>query len=323
MMDNPHITRAIILVMASKTKIGIVGGGSVGLTYAALLAPVADVVLKTRTDEQSEHVNTRGVTLLFRDSETTKDGETFTAKVKASADISSLKDCDVILVTVKSYDTELIAKELSGIIKQDCEVVTVQNGLQAYDVLRNNIPNSNRIFAGITWLGAQRVDDHSVKQGMVFTTIIDDKAVKTVDALRQSRFGVEPSANISQAVWEKMLINTGQNALSAITDLHLGQIYENKDCLDIARHLVDEFVEVAKAEGITFSFEPFEKLQNNWPGSKFYPSMWQDIHHGRKTEIDAINGEIVARAKKHGIETPYNEMITSLVKIAEAKRQQV
>ena len=49
--------------------------------------------------------------------------------------------------------------------------------------------------------------------------------------------------------------------------------------------------------------------------------MWQDLHTGKQTEIDAINGAISELGKKHGILTPYNDMIVSLVKTFEKSRQ--
>lgn len=305
--------------MDSKIKVGIVGGGSIGLTYAALLAPVSVVILKTRTEEQAEKINNDGVTITYRETDQTKEGESDNVKVTASSNMSSLADSDVVVISVKSYDTESVAKELNNVIKPSCEVVTVQNGLQAYEVLKSNISTPGRIFEGVTYLGATKTDSNAVKQGKVFTTILDDKAIKAVRAFRQTRFGVEPSSDITHEVWTKMTVNTGQNALSAVTNMHLGQLYDNRACLDIARNLVDEFENVAAAEGITFDYDLFEKLKNNWQGSTFYPSMWQDIHNNRKTEIDAINGEIVRRGKTHGIPTPYNEMITSLIKVLESK----
>lgn len=81
--------------------------------------------------------------------------------------------------------------------------------------------------------------------------------------------------------------------------------------------MLDEFKQVAEAEGLHFEYDLMEKLKDNWRGSTFYPSMWQDLHHGRRTEIDAINGAISKLGKKHGIKTPHNDEIVAKIKALE------
>ena len=79
------------------------------------------------------------------------------------------------------------------------------------------------------------------------------------------------------------------------------------------------YKKVAEAEGLRFDYDLMDKLKDNWRGSTFYPSMWQDLHNGRKTEIDAINGAICKLGKKHGIPTPYNDELVSEIKTLETK----
>ncbi len=73
------------------------------------------------------------------------------------------------------------------------------------------------------------------------------------------------------------------------------------------------------SEGVTFDYDLMEKLRDNWRGSPFYPSMWQDLHHGRRTEIDAINGAICKLGKKNNIATPYNDQIVKEINELENK----
>jgi 2-dehydropantoate 2-reductase len=131
---------------------------------------------------------------------------------------------------------------------------------------------------------------------------------------------VEACDNIRQAVWDKLVLNNGQNALSAVTDMSVQQMLESPDCITIAEQLLSELEAVGKAEGLTFEYSLLDKLKGNWSGgSDFYPSMWQDLHAGKRTEIDAINGAISKLGEQHSIPTPYNDMITSLIKALERK----
>jgi 2-dehydropantoate 2-reductase len=92
---------------------------------------------------------------------------------------------------------------------------------------------------------------------------------------------------------------------------------ESKECLETAAHLLAEFKQVGEAEGLRFDYDLMEKLKDNWRGSTFYPSMWQDLHAGRRTEIDALNGAISQVGKKHGIKTPYNDEMVAKIRALE------
>ncbi len=303
-----------------KYTIGIIGGGSVGLTYAALLADKANIIVKTRSKEQAEKIKTQGIDLTQRlktpiDSKDKK--ETLIHGIDATTEIHDLSNCDAIIVTVKSYQTEDVAKELSARIKEDTEILTLQNGLQAFEILKRTIKNPERVFAGVTYIGATRTDERSVTVDYDLRTIIDAKAIIFGQVLQSSKFDFSSSDEIRQVVWDKLVLNTVQNPLGAITNLTFGEMGESQECLNIAEKLLGEFEQVAKAEGLSFHYSLIDKLKNTWKMSKHHPSMWQDLQKKKKTEIDAINGAISALGKKHNIATPYNDMITSLIKIIE------
>jgi len=109
-------------------------------------------------------------------------------------------------------------------------------------------------------------------------------------------------------------MNIAQNALGAITGLTMLEMGNSEECWKIMNNLVQEFEQIAKAEGVTFTYFLTDKLKANLQMSH-HPSMWQDLENKKRTEIDAINGAISRLGKKHGIATPYNDMITSLIKI--------
>jgi len=293
-------------------KIGIIGGGAVGLTYAALLSEVVAVHVLTHRHEQAEHLNARGIRFESREGDSKQ-----YPNVSASTDYSNLKGCDAIIVAVKSYDTEEVAKNLVNNIRDDAVVLTLQNGIEAFDILRSHLSNPTRVMAGVTYVGASRKDDITVVNGKSFLAIVDSRATQLVEAMRATSLEVEASENAKQAVWDKLVLNVAQNALSAVTNLNFGEMLESKDCLETAAHLLAEFKQVAEAEGLHFEYDLMDKLKDNWRGSTFYPSMWQDLHHGRRTEIDAINGAISKLGKKHGIKTPYNDEMVAKIKVLE------
>lgn len=203
---------------SQRMRIGVIGGGAVGLTYAALLSEVADVHILTRRRGQAERLKDSGIR--FEDRE---GGAKQYPNVSASIDFSSLKDCDVIIVAVKSYDTEEVAKNLASNIKDDAVVLTLQNGIEAFDVLRSHLKNPDRVMAGVTYVGASRKDDTTVVNGKSFLTIVDSRATRLIEAMRATSLEVEASDNARQAVWDKLVLNVAQNALSTVTNLNSGR----------------------------------------------------------------------------------------------------
>jgi len=272
------------------------------------------VHILTRRQEQADHLNASGICL-----ENLQGQAKQYPNVSASTDFSNLKDCDAIIVAVKSYDTEEVAKDLAKSLRDDTVVLTLQNGIEAFDILRSNLRNPDRVITGVVFIKASRKDDTTtVVNDTSFLTMVDDKAAWLVEVMKTSGLNVQASDNARQTAWDKLVLNVAQNALSAITNLNQGEMLESKECLETAAHLLAEFKQVGEAEGLRFEYDLMEKLKDNWRrGGAFYPSMWQDLHHGRRTEIDAINGAISKLGKKHGIKTPYNDEMVAKIKALE------
>jgi 2-dehydropantoate 2-reductase len=298
-----------------KYTIGIIGGGSVGLTFAAFLADTAHIIIKTRSKEQAEELKAKGLHLTHKTKAGAEEQKVISA-IEATSDVSDLAQCDAVIVTVKSYDTESVAKELSPVLKDTAEVLTVQNGLVGFDLLKSNIKNPERVFDGVTYLGSTRLNNYSVFVGETSRAVADAKATVIGEVLQASLFDFESTNEVKQAVWDKMLMNTAQNALGALTGFTMLEMGNSEECWKIMNNLIQEFEHVAKAEGVTFAYSLMDKLKGSLQMSH-HPSMWQDLQSKKRTEIDAINGAISNLGKKHGIATPYNDMITSLIKIIE------
>lgn len=298
-------------MISNSYKVGVIGGGAVGLTYVALLSKVTQVRLLVRREKQAEVINKLGVSFQDRNGE-----EEFVGKVKTSVDFSVLRDCDAVIVAVKSYDTYALAEELSKNIPENTAVLTLQNGIEALDVLKTKLKNPDRVFAGVTYVGASRKDDRTVVNGTSFITIVDEGVGKLVDFMKSTnRLEVDTTSKAKRVVWNKLALNVAQNPLSATTNLNFGEMLASDDCLGRAESLLKEFVLVAEAEGLDYNLEDLmQKLKENWTGSVFYPSMWQDIHNKRATEIEALNGAISKLGDKHGIPTPENDKITQEIK---------
>jgi 2-dehydropantoate 2-reductase len=134
----------------------------------------------------------------------------------------------------------------------------------------------------------------------------------------QAGIETEVTSSIRDLVWDKLFINIGINALTALTGLKNGQLLDHPETLRLVEALVSEAVEVARKKGIFIKENPLEKVKAVAEATRQNrSSMGQDFDYKRRTEIDAINGAVVGEAEQLGISVPYNRMITDLIKVIE------
>ncbi len=129
----------------------------------------------------------------------------------------------------------------------------------------------------------------------------------------------EVSDNVKGHVWSKFVHNCAINPVSAVTGLRPGEIARNVAAAAMLDRLLDEALALVAAEGVTLpEADPVATIRDHCWERYNRPSMLQHLQSGRGTEIDALNGALVARANARGIPTPANAMIVDVVKAIEA-----
>ena len=135
-----------------------------------------------------------------------------------------------------------------------------------------------------------------------------------------SEHGLEttPSADIRRDIWKKLMVNVSASAMSGITNLTIGAAVAVPELQRMCYGAVAEAVPVAQAEGVALSHEESREVLDlvvgpgGTGGNK--SSLCLDILKRRPTEIEVLNGAVVARGKHHGIATPINATLVALVK---------
>ena len=125
-------------------------------------------------------------------------------------------------------------------------------------------------------------------------------------------------------LWGKVLYNCALNPLGAILGVPYGALGDNSQTRDLMRRIIEEIYQVAGAQGVPLVhadaaayFNFF--MENLVPATaKHWPSMWQDLQAGRRTEIEALNGAICRYGAAVGVATPYNDAISRLVRFLES-----
>ena len=301
-------------------RIGVLGAGSLGSLFAGRLAATGtDVVVLGRANDHLQRVKADGIVV------TTPDGGELRGEVDATTDPSDLAGIDVLLVCVKSYDTDHALTVAGDAIPPTADVVTLQNGLGNAETISEHVPDVH-VVAGTTTHGAylegpgrvHHAGGGDTRIGRFFGAnddAIDDVAATFTDA------GIETTviADVRAAIWEKVLVNAGINAATALARVPNGEMADGPGAA-LLRDAVEEGVRVADAAGpsidpaiVDHALDVARRTATN------RSSMLQDLEAGKRTEIDAINGGLVRRADQHDVPAPVNRTLTNLVHLAEER----
>ncbi len=244
--------------------------------------------------------------------------------MNATHDVTSLGKADLVIFFVKTYHTERAVSDALALEKEDTIFLTLQNGLGNEEMICKRI-HRKKVMLGVTGQGATFLGPGHVRHAGRGKTYIGelnqrvtDRAIQIAKMFRESDIDTEVAANIHELIWDKLLVNVGINALTALTELKNGQLLDYPETLRLMEVLVSEAAEVARQKGIRIEGNPIEKVKAVAEATKGNrSSMGQDFDFRRKTEIDAINGAVVREAKQLGIPIPVNETITDLIRAIE------
>ena len=300
-------------------KIAVVGAGAMGSLFGALLAEAGSEVWLI--DVWAEHIkiiNEKGLSI-------EREGKTRSVEVKATTDSQRIGLADLIIVFVKSTQTAeaaRVAKEMAG---SGSLVLTLQNGMGNADVI-SEVIDPDQVVAGTTSHGATMIGPGIIRHAGAGPTVIGmwngkdlTKARGIAQLFTHACIDTKVVENVREVIWDKLLVNVGINAITALTGIKNGQLLDLEVTKTLSRKAVEEALAVARAQGIALRDNTVEHVlkvaEATGPNRS---SMGQDVDKKRHTEIGTINGVIVSEGRKLGLETPVNETLTSLIETLQA-----
>jgi 2-dehydropantoate 2-reductase len=287
----------------------IFGAGAIGSLMGAILSKNNNVLLIGRKN----HVNA------IKKSDLLIKGKTnLKVNIKAETTVEKITfKPDLLILTVKAYDTESGIIQAKKVIKSNTVVLSLQNGLDNIDKLKKHLL-SKQIIAGITTHGATFSESGIIDHTGIGSTIIGELNGKVTDRIRRvvdffNKAGIETniSDNIIQEIWIKAIVNSSINPLTTFFQCKNGYLLGNPILENLVEKIVEESTSIANAHGIKITPENMcIKTKNVIKNTKEnYSSMLQSYKKGKKTEIDSINGKIVDIGKKHGKNPLMNEIM--------------
>ena len=298
----------------------IIGAGAMGGLFGALLAPHAAVSLLTTNQEHAAVIGGHGLTLVDLD------GATRRVPVRVLTDPQDYgRRADLVLVCTKTRATAQAAATARDLLAADGLALTLQNGLGNLEQLVAAV-GAQRAAAGVTSQAATLLAPGRVRHAGSGPTVLGippgrEEAITAVAGLF-TRAGLETriSDDVDSLLWSKLIVNVGINALTALLRVPNGVLAQTPECDLLMARAVAEAVAVARALSIGLDGErQLERVREVClRTADNRASMLQDILRGRPTEIDAINGAVVARGRAAGVDTPVNLLLTQLVQALEA-----
>jgi len=285
----------------------VMGAGAIGSLIGGLLKRAGHTVTLVGRQPHVDAIRANGLSISGL--------ENFTVHPLAATEPPS---GDLFLLTVKTYD---VSRVLETLPSGNSPVVGFQNGMGSLDEIERSVPEGCALgavcYVGATFLGPGEV--HYAGTGPVYvgppgggeSSLADDVAGLFSSA------GLEASVrpDLLPLLWEELLVNAGINPLTALTGLPNGALAEDPLMRELMLKVVKEGEQVAAAEGVklprdagSLAVKVCRQTANN------RSSMLQDLQRGGRTEVDAINGFIVKKAKLYNVPVPVNGALHALVK---------
>jgi len=295
-------------------KIAVMGAGAVGCYYGGMLARGGHQVTLIARPAHVEAIQRDGLRM---------DTTTFQAMVpmEASTDVSAVAGATLVLFCVKSTDTADAATQIAPHLAPDALVLSLQNGVDNAERAQALLPGHS-VLPVVVYVATEMAGPGHVKHHGRGELVIGPgpQAQAVVDAFAAGGIAVQVSDNVTGALWAKLVVNCAFNAISAITQLPYGKVWQGEGAQATMRGVVDECLAVAEAAGIRVpgdGWQAAERIAQSMPGQ--FSSTAQDLGRGKRSEIDHLNGHVVRVGERVGVAAPLNRALHALVKLIESR----
>jgi 2-dehydropantoate 2-reductase len=239
----------------------------------------------------------------------------FVVHPKVTDDISEIKNPDLVILGVKSWQIEDVAKHIKPVLTKNTMVLPLQNGADNADRLRKILHPEN-VLAGlckiVSKIEAPGVISHfAFEPEIVFGEYNNQKTQRLKDLkiiFDKAGFKSTLSEDIHLDIWRKFLFIATVSGMGALTRSPFGVMREDEHIRNMLYQTAHEIVTIANAKGIGLTNDDIDMIlkavDNLMPETT--ASMQRDIMEGRPSELDNFNGYIVKTGKQLHISTPIN-----------------
>ena len=307
----------------SDIKYAIIGTGAIG-GYIAIKLKQANFSVHCLLKNDYEYVKENGLTLITENSKSN-------IKINSYIETKSMPKCDVIIVTLKTFDNFILKEIISNISNENSSIILMQNGIGMEEELANIFPNLNIIGAS-TSLKVSRICQGTIRHfgfNSIDIASFSNKNEKILNSIIQdfeiSGFKCVMYPNLNVMRWKKLAVNIPGSGLQIVLNASMQEVIKNKFSYKLLCDLVKEVISSAeKCEArlpdnyYEFRLKTYNDILNMPP---FYNSMKEDFDTNKKIELESIYGNTLKIAKRYNIEMPLTSCIFNQISYLSEKRQ--
>jgi 2-dehydropantoate 2-reductase len=299
-------------------RIAALAAGAVGGYFGAKLAKAGHDVFFVARGAHLDAIRQNGFTV------ESVHGDIHLPKPNVTDDPKTIGPVDVVLFTVKLWDTEATAELARPLLGAQTRVITLQNGVDSYERIAP-VVGAARAVPGVTYVATVIDRPGVIKQTSQFQSVVcgtidgkpDVPLSAFVDAAKAAAIDITLSDNIQRDRWHKFIFLSATSGATSVTRQTMGPIIADPDTRALFHNLMRETAAVGKAMGVdiadTYVDERLAFAETKTPpGMK--ASMAHDLDRGNRLELDWLAGHVSRLGKKLNVPTPVNDTVYAALK---------
>ena len=306
-------------------RIAMMGSGGVGGFFGGRLAKAGYDVSFIARGAHLAALRERGLTI-----ENEAQGDIQVPMVHATDDPASLGPVDLVILSVKLWDTESAAESIKPIVGPDTAVLSLQNGVIKDEILRRRFA-PGAVMGGVCYVATHISRPGVIHQVGTMQRIVvgeydgraSERAKFLHEALAKSGVTAELSGDVRKAIWEKYVFLVALSATTTTMRSTIGPIRENPRARAFLLELMREVVKVGRAHGVALAEDYAETrlaFADGLPAT-MTSSMAHDLERGNPLEVNWLSGGVVKLGKEKGVPTPANSAVCDILALHASGRK--
>ena len=299
-------------------RIAVMGTGGVGGYFGARLARAGHEVAFVARGRQLEALRARGLRV------ESPLGDIHLPDVAVTDKPAEIGPVDLVLFTVKLWDTREAAEAIEPLLGSQAAVVSFQNGVVKDDILQQAV-GAEHVIGGLTYIAATIAEPGVIRHSGTLAKLVfgeydgsqSPRVRQFRDACADSGIDAEISNQIEQAIWEKFVFLVGLSGTTSLARSPIGPIRTHPRSRAFLHDVMAEVVQVARAQGVPLTADYADErlaFTDQVPAS-MTSSMHHDLEQGNRLEVAWLSGDVVARGARLDVETPCNRAIFDIMSV--------
>ncbi|HEY9397812.1 MAG TPA: 2-dehydropantoate 2-reductase [Burkholderiales bacterium] len=251
-------------------------------------------------------------------------GDTLLSKVQVTEDPATVGKVDLVILSVKLWDTEAAALAIKPLVGPDTGVLSLQNGVIKDDILRSTFGDA-AVMGGVAYVGSHISRPGVIHQiGTMQRIVVGEydrrksaRAEYLYEAFLRAGVKSELSSDVRRSIWEKYVFLVGLSATTSSMRSTLGPILANEHSRNFMLQVMREVVAVGRAHGVALPADFADDrlaFAHTLPGD-MDASMHHDLKNGNPLEVDWLSGGVVRLGREKGVPTPANSAVCDILAI--------